>query len=194
MLQFLQNISHVEQPGSLTQTYFYQYDKSKKYQYSKLLNHISIILNSFFGTFYGLISKPVYLFTQNKLTIYINYYIPDFEFYNSKKLVTRNIWKYNKVPANSAKKLKFEFTKLMKTLSDLLNLKVELQLNQLKYPFHDSNILAKFFVLNTNKKRFRKIFNTIIKKALVITKDIIKSQNNKNYFIAETNRKKSKIA
>jgi len=51
MLQFLQNISHVEQPGSLTQTYFYQYDKSKKYQYSKLLNHISIILNSFFWYF-----------------------------------------------------------------------------------------------------------------------------------------------
>jgi len=181
----------VEQPGCLTKTYIYQYDKSKKYKFTKLLNHINIILNNFFLTFYGLISKPVYLFTQNKLTIYINYYIPNLfsKKYKTKKLITRNIWKYNKLPALTAIKLNIEITKLIKLLSNLLNLKIELQLNQLKYPYHDSNILAKFIALNTNKKRFRKIFNTIIKKALVITKEIVKNNKNINFFIAETNRK-----
>ena len=77
MLRYLNNLNKIEQPGSLNQIYLYQYDKSKKYKFTKLINNIYLILNEFFGTFYGFISKPIYLFTQNKLTIYINYYIPN---------------------------------------------------------------------------------------------------------------------
>ena len=139
MLRLIANSNIQEQPGSLNKTYFYQYDKSKKYKFSKLLNYIYLILNDFFGTFYGFISKPIYLFTQNKLTIYINYYIPSWKKKKLKiirignkvikyyilvdrypKLVARNRWKYGRYPAQTGKQLKFEFTQLVKILSNLL--------------------------------------------------------------------------
>lgn len=217
MIQLLNNSIKIEQPGSLNQSYFYQFDKNKKYQFTKLLNHIYIILNNFFATFNGLISKPVYLFTQNKLTIYINYFLPVYIFWDKKrqryiithkKLIARNYWKYNKFPAQTAIELKLELTKLIKVISNLLSLstssynqnnntlnensgiKVELQLNQLKFPYHDSTILSKFIALSTNKKRFRRIFNTIIKKASVITKEIIR---NKHFSTADTKGRKLKF-
>lgn len=215
MLQYLQNICKIEQPGALNKTYFYQFDKTKKYRFTKILNHIYLILNNFFGTFNGLISKPTYLFTQNKLIIFINYHIPYLPWYKSKKLTIRNLWKYNKKPANSALDLKFELNKLVVLLSNLMKINhlnylsfnniakninnlykgptVELQLNYLVYPYHDSNILAKFIALNSNKKKFRRIFNTIIKNVPIITKGIIKNNNYKHAFIAQTNGKKIEI-
>lgn len=202
MVQFLHNLgaigSSVEQPGSLNQSYIYQYNKSNKYRFYKQLNRLELILNYFFNTFYGLISKPVFLFTQNKLVLYVNYYIPNFNLYRSKKLVSRNIWKYNKTPARSAIQLKLELSDLIKVISKIFNgIKVEIQLNQLKYPYHDSTILSKLIALNTNKKRFRRIFNTIIDKASVITKDIILNHKahkaHKDSFIAESDRKKIEI-
>lgn len=76
MGRLIKNICNIQQPNSLTQNYFYFYNNSKKYQYLKLINNANRILNYFFGTFYALISRPVYLFTQNKLIIFINYYRP----------------------------------------------------------------------------------------------------------------------
>jgi ribosomal protein S3 len=62
--------------------------------------------------------------------------------------------------------LEDELTQLIKVLSKLLNLKIELQLNQLKYPYMDSQILAKYIALNTNNNRFRRLFYKITRKAL----------------------------
>jgi len=76
MIKLLKKVCNIQQPGSLTQNYFYNFNKAKRYKIYKLLSLIFHILNYFFGTFYCIISKPVYLFTQNSLTIYINYYIP----------------------------------------------------------------------------------------------------------------------
>jgi hypothetical protein len=76
MIQLLKKVCTIQQPGSLTKTYFYNFNNAKRYKIYKLLSIIFQILNYFFGTFYCIISKPVFLFTQKTLTIYINYYIP----------------------------------------------------------------------------------------------------------------------
>lgn len=62
-----------------------------------------------------------------------------------------------------------ELKKLIRVLAKFLNLKVELQLNQLVYPYHDSTILSKLIALSSNKRRFRTIMSIIIQKALIIT-------------------------
>lgn len=76
MIQLMKKVSIIQQPGSLTKTYLYNFNVSKRYKIYKLLGLVLNILNHFFSTFYYIISKPVLLFTQNKLTIYINYYLP----------------------------------------------------------------------------------------------------------------------
>ena len=163
--------------GSINQSYLYNYNKSNQQRYTQFLNYIHHILNHFFGTFFAIINKPVFLFTQNKLTIHVNYFMPK----APRKLITRHIWKFDKRPAKTALELNSELTKLIQVLSKLLNLKVELVLNQLKYPYMDSQILAKFIALNTNQTRFRDIFYRIANKALTakISSKSIRSQMNK---------------
>jgi hypothetical protein len=85
MIHLLKKICTIQQPGSLSNTYFYQFSRPNRYRLSKLISHTIKILNIFFGTFYVIISKPVFLFNQKKLVIYINYYIPK----TSKKLLNR---------------------------------------------------------------------------------------------------------
>lgn len=189
MGNLINNICNIQQPNSLTQNYFYFYNNSKKYQYFKLINNANRILNYFFGTFYALISRPVYLFTQNKLIIFINYYLPK----TSKRLSRRFVWKYNKLPSNSAKGFKPELKTLIQNLSKLFNFKVELQLNRLNYPYQDSLILAKLLALGSNLNRFRSLMALIIKKSLVITRDLKEDKKNEDFYNVVINRKKIKI-
>lgn len=55
---------------------------------------------------------------------------------------------------------------------------VELQLNRLKYPYHDSYILAKLISFNSNNRRFAPLIKKIFKKASIITNSL-KSYKNK---------------
>lgn len=148
--------------GSINSSNLYNYSKTNQYKNTQLVNYITNLLNHFFGTFFAIISKPVFNFTQNKLTIHIDYFMPK----ASSKLITRHVWKYSKKPAKKASNLNTELNQLIKLISRLLNLKIELKLNQLKYPYMDSYILAKFIALNTNKTRFRTIFWRVIDKSL----------------------------
>jgi hypothetical protein len=148
--------------GSINSSNLYNYNKTNQYKNIQLLNYITNILNHFFGTFFAIINKPVFSFTQNKLTISIDYFMPK----ASSKLVTRHVWKYGRKPARKASSLNTELNQLVKVISRLLNLKIELKLNQLKYPYMDSYILAKFIALNTNKTRFRTIFWRVIDNSL----------------------------
>jgi hypothetical protein len=165
LLNKLCNTGAYAKPGSLNYTHFYHYNKTSYHKLSKLLSNLINILNHFFGTFYGIISRPVFLFTQKKLIIFINYYIPNVY----SKLFNRHIWKYNRYPSKSAMGFNLELKKLIRVLAKFLNLKVELQLNQLVYPYHDSTILSKLIALSSNKRRFRTIMSIIIQKALIIT-------------------------
>jgi hypothetical protein len=75
-------------------------------------------------------------------------------------------------PVKSADQLTLQLKKLIRLLSKLLNLKVELQMNQLKYPYHDSSILSKLIAFNTIDTRFRNIMSIILRRAKVITKPL----------------------
>lgn len=75
-----------------------------------------------------------------------------------------------------------ELQKLISLLSKLLNLKVELELNNIKYPYHDSTILSKLIAFNTNKKRFNSIMNLIFKKASIITKTLRTYKENEEFY------------
>lgn len=150
------------------QSYLYNYNSFNQYKHSKWINYLNHILNHFFGTFYALISKPLFLFSQNKLVIYMNYFIPK----TPNKLKSRHFWKYNKTAAVKGLDWNNELKLLINLLSKLLNLKVELKMNQLKYPYMDSHILAKFIALNTNKTAFHKLF-TMITQKMITTKTSI---------------------
>jgi len=190
LIKSLNGMIRFRQPNSLTYNYFYSYSIARRNLLTKDISYISQLLDHFFGSFYIIISKPVFLFSQNKLVIYINYYIPN----PSKKLVRRHIWKYNQMPANTANKLSLELNQFIEHLSSILTLNVELELNQLKYPFHDSHILSKLIALNTNKRRFRSIINLIIRKALVISNDLKTDQKDENFFrVIVNNRGKGDI-
>jgi ribosomal protein S3 len=93
----------------------------------------------------------------------------------------------------SATKLNLELKKLIKILSNLLNLKVELQLNNLKYPYHDSTILAKLIAFNANNKRFTSLMSIIYKKASIITKNLRTYKHNIDYFDIISGSKNLKI-
>jgi hypothetical protein len=188
-ISLLKKVCSIQQPGSLTKTYFYNFNPAKRYKIYKLLNNIIQILNYFFGTFYGIISKPVFLFTQSNLTIFIHYYIPR----PSNKFTRRFVWKYNKLPSRSATKLRIELKKLLELLSKLLNLNVDLELNKLRYPYHDSTILSKLIALNTNKRKFPWIMRKIIKKASIITNALKIDNQNKDYLEGVSGPKRLKI-
>jgi hypothetical protein len=67
-------------------------------------------------------------------------------------------------------------------LSNLLNLKVELQLNKLSYPYHDSAILAKLIALSSNKRRFTSIMKLILDKASLVTNTFKCYKDNEDYY------------
>lgn len=178
MIKLLKKVCTIQQPDSLTNNYLYNFNNAKRYKIYKLLSSVFQILNHFFITFYCIIGKPIFLFTQNTLTIHINYYIPK----TSYKLSRRHYWKYQKLPVDSAENLTLELKKLIRLLSKMLNLKVELQLNKLNYPYHDSSILAKLIALNTNKRRFTSIMKLIIDKASLITSTLRTYKDNEDFY------------
>jgi Mitochondrial ribosomal protein (VAR1) len=74
---------------------------------------------------------------------------------------------------------------LIKLLSDILGTEVELEIVQLKYPYHDSNIFAQYLgVLSTVRKfTYGRIKNKIIKKIPVSLSNLNSKTKNKNYVL-----------
>jgi hypothetical protein len=171
LLKLLNNfsISSVLQQKS-NSSIMYNFNRSNSI--SKFITNANTILNYFFGSFYCIISKPVFLVNSKVVKININYYSPD----PSIKLANRYIWKYNKVPSVSAKGIEDELLSLIDILSNLLKMRVELQLNQLKYPFHDSTILARLISLHTNSTKYVRLMKVIMKKATIIAPRVQRSK------------------
>jgi len=63
----------------------------------------------------------------------------------------------------------------------------------MKYPYQDSHILAKLLALGSNLNRFRSLMGLIIKKSLIITKDLREDKKNDDFYSVVINRKKVKI-
>lgn len=163
-------------------------------------NRVNLILISYFKKFYCLISKPVFVFTPNKVSIHLFYY---------KREVSSSVGYRNKVrlfvnkysaklaslplPVNELgskrplsglvralnsrrgrllflpnSRLKF----LAILLSKLLKTNVELEVVRLKYPYHDSNILAQLIGINGKKLTYGRIKKILFSRATIFTKAI----------------------
>lgn len=70
---------------------------------------------------------------------------------------------------------------LIELLSDILGTEVELEIVQLKYPYHDSNIFAQYLGLKARKLTYGKIKNKLIKRIPVALSNSNSKTNNKNF-------------
>jgi hypothetical protein len=70
---------------------------------------------------------------------------------------------------------------LIQLLSDILCTEVELEIVQLKYPYHDSNIFAQYLGMKARKLTYGRIKNRIIKKIPVSLSNINSKTKNKNF-------------
>lgn len=72
---------------------------------------------------------------------------------------------------------------LIELLSDILGTQVELEIVQLKYPYHDSNIFAQYLGVKARKLTYGRIKNKIIKKIPVSLSNLNSKTKNKNYVL-----------
>jgi hypothetical protein len=114
---------------------FQKWNKDEQY-----IKSASIVLENFFTSLSCLISKPVFIFTSNKVVIYLFYY---------------STYK----TADS-----YNFNQLTLILAKIFKKDVELELVKLHYPYHNSDILAKFIALNGKKYNFIRIRKNIFNK------------------------------
>jgi len=72
---------------------------------------------------------------------------------------------------------------LIELLSYILCTEVELEIVQLKYPYHDSNIFAQYLGLKARKLTYGKIKNKLIKRIPVALSNSKSKTNNKNFVL-----------
>src|SRR6266481_4113942 len=154
------------------------------------LNSIYKILKYFFTSLSSFISKPVFLFSSDKINIRLFYFtIPSL----SKLKKERKINKLTEVDLSESKKNKtflnegFKSLQLLKNrnistmvslnkdklkylvfiLEKAFNKTIILDLVRLKYPYHESNILSQILGLSSKKKNFRKLIIKLLYTATI---------------------------
>lgn len=148
-------------------------------------NKVTLILKSYFALCYCLISRPVFIFTPNKVTIHLFYYKP--------KLSSRRLsWMYKSfwykwyhvgspdkrrspkaLNSDNGRKLILlhsRFKYIASFLASLLKRNVELEVVRLKYPYHDSEILAQLIGINGKSSTYPKIKKNLFTKASILSK------------------------
>ena len=146
---YLDNFTSFNVDIAQSQNIIYKFNNRK----NNLKQNISSILENSFLTMASLISKPIYSFTHNKVVIHFSFFLFNKYLYNS-KLNSKFLALNNKNIEN-----------LCANLSNLYGKPVELDLVCLKYPFHDSHILANYLgrICDINFKPYifilDKIFN-----------------------------------
>lgn len=232
------------------QSVVYNFNKQNNVNIGTGWNHlVTLILTSYFKKFNCLISKPVFIFTPNKIIIHLFYYRPEQEVSDTQRKLKANQYKnksldkfkrslMNRIKLTHVKLIRQQtklgkknisltrkdttrltryrrisrstlFTLLRKSrinamklfmklvnsrkgrvyffnmsrfnsiamlLSRILNTNIELQLVRLKYPYHDSNILAQLIGKNGKKLTYGRIKKILFDKATIFTK----ANENKN--------------
>lgn len=148
-------------------------------------NKVTLILRSYFALLFCLIGKPVFIFTPNKVTIHLFYYRPKL---SSRRLsqTYRTLWhKWYQAKRNSQgrspKVLNSDngrrlflshsrFQYIAYFLANLLKTNVELEVVRLKYPYHDSEILAQLIGINGKKSTYPRIKKNLFDKATILSK------------------------
>jgi hypothetical protein len=152
-----------------------------KYNTNKiLLNNIYTLLIMFFKSMYCLISKPIFIFTQDKLKIQLFYFacvteylsftpkrgifrnkslIENIEKIEGEDTITHNYFLFSDLTKIYPKR----FSIICAILSRFFNKPVEFELIRLHKPYLDSNILINFLSLIINRRDLTRSINKVFK-------------------------------
>lgn len=170
ILNYIKYISNFNPEIAKSSNITYQYNKGNKISSTSVYNNIFTILEYSFFAMKCLISKPVFVFTPNKVIIQLFYFL------DNKKFNSSNNSKFLAV-----NKSKLEL--LCSHLSKFYNKPVELELDRIYKPYFDSNILANLIGIISKTKKLR-----FIVRELLNTSNLGNSKNmNMNYNYAKNN-------
>ena len=157
LYKYINTISEYNNETVKYQNIVYQFNKNKGKQNSSvgINKNVYTLLESTFLSMSSLISKPIIIITSNKVVIQLFYYLN--KYYSSNSLGS-----HNKLLNINNDKLQ----SLCLNLSKIYKKPVELELDRLHYPYHDSNILSNMIGLISNIVKLR----FIIKKLFTIAK------------------------
>src|SRR6266487_3334892 len=151
----------------LSSIFFNNYKFTNYIQINTLIKNI--IYEFLYRAFFSMnciISKPIYIFTYDKIIIQFFYlFIKKENFNNSKSLLLNNNYNLNNI---------------FNVLTLFFNKPIELDLIRIYYPYFNTNILVNLLSVFINKIHLRKIVNKFITK-------IIKNQSSNIFY---TNRNK----
>ena len=151
--------------------YNFKNNNQNKFQQNK--NNVFSLLKYFFAAFSCLISKPFWSITPKKITIHLCYYRPEIKNKNLNRNGRRFRYgiRYRNLKKNKSFIIpKSKLRSLVLVLSEILQTEVELDLVLLRYPYHDSNILAQLLGLNTKRYNFNKLVKKLFNKAKIFSK------------------------
>lgn len=155
-----------------TQTTVYNFNKGTNISVTgnttKAYN-ASILLKYYFASISCFISKPLFTISPSpgagKVVIHLCYYNPSDSLSITTKVIAPDA---SLILADSDTVLSFQTISHM--LNQIFNKPVELELIPLRYPYHDSTILAQVLAVNSNKYNFNRMMQKLFQKATIITK------------------------
>jgi Mitochondrial ribosomal protein (VAR1) len=127
----------------------YQYNKGNKISSTSVNSNIFTILESAFLAMSSFISKPVFVFTPNKVIIQLFYFL------DNKKFNSSNNSKFLSINKSKLELLCLHLSKFYKK-------PVELELDRIYQPYFDSNILANLIGLISKTKKLRFIIRELL--------------------------------
>lgn len=185
MLNQLTKLLFSSNPSTFdTQTTVYNFNKGKNISVTGNKENASILLKYYFASISCLISKPLFTISPNKVIIHLCYYNPidslsaSFTGLNSKTITTARpsstliagLQGSNSAAESIVKGEVPNFKTIGYMLNQIFNKPVELELIPLRYPYHDSTILAQVIALNSKKYNFNRMMQKLFQKATIITK------------------------
>lgn len=156
-----------------TQTTVYNFNKGKNISVTGNKENASILLKYYFASIFCLISKPLFTISPSKVIIHLCYYNPKDS--HSASFAQPYASKTTAIPSTegSASVTQLSLVPNFKTIGHMLNQifnkPVELELIPLRYPYHDSTILAQVIALNSKKYNFNRMMQKLFQKATIIT-------------------------
>jgi hypothetical protein len=199
-----------------TQTTVYNFNKGKNISVTGNKENASILLKYYFASISCLISKPLFTISPNKVIIHLCYYNPidwvsaSFTGLNSKTITSKTARPSSTLIASMAGEGSNSpgadsivkacaavpnFKTIGYMLNQIFNKPVELELIPLRYPYHDSTILAQVIALNSKKYNFNRMMQKLFQKATIITKTYSSSTTPASFLnIAESQDASSGLA
>lgn len=172
MLNQLTKLLFSSNPSTFdTQTTVYNFNKGKNVSVTGNKENASILLKYYFASISCLISKPLFTISPSKVIIHLCYYNPldvSFAQPHAPALPSAEGSEAIATPSLVSRSAP-NFKTIGYMLNQIFNKPVELELIPLRYPYHDSTILAQVIALNSKKYNFNRMMQKLFQKATIIT-------------------------